>query len=509
MVAKLRGHATPQKTFSYLSSKLPDTAITTLGRTHLNVSRLGFGGYRIDDRIEDHETALRQALESGVNLIDTSANYGNGGSERLVGKVLRESGIDRESVVVVTKAGYIQGQNYDIALERENKGAPYGEVVKYDQGIWHCIHPEFLQDQISLSLERLGLKTLDVFLLHNPEYYFMHLNKIDSQHDIQKAQYTFYDRIRKAFAFLEGQVNQGLIKHYGVSSNNFTLPTGHPEATAIDVMHNVASEVARDMLGDAESHHFSVVQFPMNLYERGALTEKNNEELTPLEFCKDHNLGVLLNRPLNAVTQAGMKRLALKSQTKGDSDVSSKHEALREMELRFVADFKDHVSDIIDRHGAPFKLAEHLKIDELQNVASENWLHFTSNGLIPEILSVCKGMDDVFQKSAVVNNWQVWKSQYFEVLQSFIEDVLNHAVANENKALQQFEKKCDDSFKYPKAATSMDQKAVLPLISLQDSVCALVGMRKVEYVASLSGLLKESSPMVATETKQALANFEV
>lgn len=44
-------------------------------------------------------------------------------------------------------------------------------MVKYGDEIWHCLHPEYLEEQLTLSLDRLGLQTLDVCLLHNPEYF--------------------------------------------------------------------------------------------------------------------------------------------------------------------------------------------------------------------------------------------------------------------------------------------------------------------------------------------------
>jgi aryl-alcohol dehydrogenase-like predicted oxidoreductase len=46
-----------------------------LGATGLIVSRLGFGGYRVDDETPEHRAALERALQAGVNLIDTSSNY--------------------------------------------------------------------------------------------------------------------------------------------------------------------------------------------------------------------------------------------------------------------------------------------------------------------------------------------------------------------------------------------------------------------------------------------------
>ena len=62
------------------------------------------------------------ALDAGVTFLDTADVYGDGHSEILVGKVLKElaaSGeVAREDVVVVTKAGYVQGQNLREAHER-------------------------------------------------------------------------------------------------------------------------------------------------------------------------------------------------------------------------------------------------------------------------------------------------------------------------------------------------------------------------------------------------------
>ena len=62
-----------------------------LGRTGLAVCRLGFGGYRVNDETPVHRSALERALAGGVNLVDTSTNYTDGGSERLVGQVVGEA----------------------------------------------------------------------------------------------------------------------------------------------------------------------------------------------------------------------------------------------------------------------------------------------------------------------------------------------------------------------------------------------------------------------------------
>jgi len=67
----------------------------TFGRMGWQVSEIGFGAWAIGGgwgKVDDKEavTTLHQALDSGVNFIDTAQGYGNGHSEQLIGKVLAE-----------------------------------------------------------------------------------------------------------------------------------------------------------------------------------------------------------------------------------------------------------------------------------------------------------------------------------------------------------------------------------------------------------------------------------
>src|SRR5204863_7187787 len=106
----------------------------------------------------------------------------------------------RAKVVVVSKIGYVQGQNLDLAFERERRGDPFPEMVRYMDGCWHCIHPELLRDQLKRTLARLQAERLDVGLLHNPEYFLS-----DAAHrgekDLEAARAEFYRRVQAAFTF--------------------------------------------------------------------------------------------------------------------------------------------------------------------------------------------------------------------------------------------------------------------------------------------------------------------
>lgn len=223
---RIPGKATAVSTQQYFQQHpgMSTAAVPGLG---WQISQAGFGSYRIAAGQKHHEQALRQALQSGINLIDTSSNYGDGDSERLVGRMLAElidaDELKREQVVVVSKVGYLQGFNYALAQQRKQAGRPFPNLVKYADGLDHCIHPDFLDDQLTRSLERLNLETLDVYLLHNPEYYLSWAQRRPIPLD--EARQTYYQRIRLAFDFLEQAVADGRIQSYGISSNTFPDPT--------------------------------------------------------------------------------------------------------------------------------------------------------------------------------------------------------------------------------------------------------------------------------------------
>ena len=123
-----------------------------LGRTEYTVSEIGFGGWAIGggwgpQDEADSVAALNRALDLGVNLIDTAAGYGEGKSERIIAKVLRER---REKVVVATKTPPAPGpwppSPYCVAAQR---------------------YPErYLRDNVEERLRSLGTDRIDILQLH-------------------------------------------------------------------------------------------------------------------------------------------------------------------------------------------------------------------------------------------------------------------------------------------------------------------------------------------------------
>ena len=147
------------------------------GRTGRKVSEIGFGAWAIGaawGEVNDEEAlaALHAALDSGVNFIDTADVYGDGHSEQLIAKVVKERGGERP--FIATKAG---------------RRLPEQTVAGYSA--------ENLSNYIERSLKNLQTDTLDLVQLHCPPtdlYYHP-----------------------EVFERLDKLVGQGKIRNYGVS----------------------------------------------------------------------------------------------------------------------------------------------------------------------------------------------------------------------------------------------------------------------------------------------------
>ncbi len=305
------GYATPEKTKPSVNSlgRIFESRRRELYPTGPYVTPIGFGSYRIGyGKVYDHpecENALQLSLKQGVNLIDTSTNYGFGQSELLIGKTLKklfeDKTLQRENIVLVSKAGYIQGSNIEIAKVREKNGQPFPEISKFGEETWHCIHPEFIFDQVERSRSRLSLETIDVFLLHNPEYMLKRF-ELDGL-DVEAARDIFYERIKQSFIALEKLVEENKIRCYGVSSNNLGAPEDEFSQVSIVKLHEIAKSISPD-------NHFKVAQMPFNWLEVSPLFyEIDNTGHSTISYANENKIGVILNRALNAMFNDGLVRL--------------------------------------------------------------------------------------------------------------------------------------------------------------------------------------------------------
>jgi aryl-alcohol dehydrogenase-like predicted oxidoreductase len=130
-----------------------------LGRTNFRVSEIGYGAWGIGGMQwlggtdDESLTALRRAIDLGVNFIDTALAYGDGHSEQLVGQVVRDAG---RGIYVATK------------VPPKNRLWPAREGI----GIDFVFPYDYIVRSAEQSLRNLKLDAIDLLQLHvwNPEW---------------------------------------------------------------------------------------------------------------------------------------------------------------------------------------------------------------------------------------------------------------------------------------------------------------------------------------------------
>lgn len=137
----------------------------------LAIHRLGFGAMRLTGKgiwgepqdVAEARRVLRRAVELGINFIDTADSYGPEVSERLIGEALYPYSKD---LVIATKGGFTrQGPDRWAAVGR----------------------PEYLAQQVEMSLRRLRTERIDLYQLHRIDPKVPVEESLGALKDLQKA----------------------------------------------------------------------------------------------------------------------------------------------------------------------------------------------------------------------------------------------------------------------------------------------------------------------------------
>ena len=266
----LPSHATTEGTTRYAERFATRAAENHFRRQQgLRLSSIGIGTYlgQPDEATDqNYANAIVRAVESGVNVIDTAANYRFQRSERSIGhalKTLAERGFSREELVICTKGGYLP---FDGAPPRNVR--EYVEETFVKPGIAgfedivggsHCMTPSYLQNQLDQSLRNMDLECVDVYYIHNPESQLAYVSDEE-----------FHGRLRLAFERLEENRKSGKLQFYGVATwNGFRQPAGSAGHHSLVRMVEIAREVG------GEGHGFRFIQLPVNLAMPEAVSLEN------------------------------------------------------------------------------------------------------------------------------------------------------------------------------------------------------------------------------------------
>ena len=284
--------ATPEGTKRY-AERLG--AVTAQGhfrkQQQLCMSTIGLGTYlgHWDERTDRmYQEAVKRAIDLGSNVFDSAINYRFQRSERAIGAALKQvfdaGKAARDEIVVATKGGFFP---FDGEPPRDARGWVMENLINtgiadpHDIVDSHCMSPTYLEDQLARSLKNLGLDTIDIYYIHNPE---------TQLEGVQRDE--FMERVRRAFGFLESAAADGRIQFYGTATwNGYRQAARSRDYLSLSDMVEAAREVGGDQ------HRFRVIQLPFNLAMPEALTAANHsvegEPLSTLEAAERLDITVM------------------------------------------------------------------------------------------------------------------------------------------------------------------------------------------------------------------------
>src|SRR5262245_49946975 len=236
-----------------------------MGRTDLEVSRIGFGTLWMGGVDEaDAVSAVRRALDIGVTFFDTADGYGGGAGERLLARGLAGR---RHDVVLATKGGIDSGQFGD---RTPRSTEPHSNMAGNPaSGRTRNSHPRFIAAAIDASLERLGTDHVDLYYIHYPNTTVPWADTIGALLDAQRA---------------------GKIRYIGVSNFSRAQIEGwrqYGPLHACQPMYNMLERgIERDVLPYCREAGIAV--FPYSPLAHGLLTAK---------YADDHRFGERDLRP--------------------------------------------------------------------------------------------------------------------------------------------------------------------------------------------------------------------
>lgn len=253
----------------------------------------------------EYKRALKKALIKGINLIDTAINYRGMRSEVLVGEVIKElieeQQIKRSEIVIATKGGFLPadyrnrevGENYRDFMKNDIK-EHFMKAISTNINLCHttlkkildrgnAVEKEIIECFFEISRENLGLETIDIYYLHNPE-----VSKKDLGED------SFYQELKITFELLEQKVKKGQLRYYGIStySGFISNPDAH-EHLSLERIVNIVETVA------GKGHHLKFIQLPLNKAMNTAEVDKTQQVqgrwMSCLDAAKELNIKVMTN----------------------------------------------------------------------------------------------------------------------------------------------------------------------------------------------------------------------
>ncbi|MCY7850297.1 aldo/keto reductase [Bacillus haynesii] len=203
----------------------------TLGHSDLQVSEVGLGCMSLGTDKKHALSILDEALELGINYLDTADLYDFGRNEEIVGEAIKSR---RQDVILATKVG-----------NRWEEGKP---------GWFWDPRKAYIKEAVKRSLKRLQTDYIDLYQLHGG---------------------TIEDNIDETIEAFEELKQEGIIRHYGISSirpNVIKEYVKKSNIVTVMMQYSLLDRRPEEWLSLLEEHGISVIaRGPL---AKGILTEK-------------------------------------------------------------------------------------------------------------------------------------------------------------------------------------------------------------------------------------------
>lgn len=326
-------------------------------------SKLGLGTfnkepYKEENYVFHYIEGVKQAVRSGINLIDTASNYRYGQSEKEIGialsELLNSSEIKREELIICSKGGFIQldfpfPKNPYSWIEENilEKKLASKEDIELDQ---HCMTPDFLEFSCKRSLENVGVDSFDIYYLHNPEMQKMRLGEKE-----------FYKQIEKIFKRFEKMADDGLFRYYGVAVWNGFI-SENEENISLEKLVKCAKKVG------GENHRFKYIQTPFNLAKTHIYTQPtqkvDGKECTLLQAAFRLEIGVISS---SSLLQMNLFKKSFSATVGAILDDSMTLSNDIQLALQFVRSTPGLISSLF-ASKVPVHIKENVKISQVNAV---------------------------------------------------------------------------------------------------------------------------------------------